>query len=105
LKVIPSITLMLLKIVAYMDDPQRRAKDLEDIRGLLVEYEADSERVFSPARFYERLRPILHWCECPWGFSRSAGGVRRWTARVSVFPPFCQPPNRMERAEVKELQG
>jgi predicted nucleotidyltransferase len=47
LKVIPSITLMLLKIVAYMDDPQRRAKDLEDIRGLLVEYEADSERVFS----------------------------------------------------------
>jgi predicted nucleotidyltransferase len=38
---------MLLKIVAYMDDPQRRAKDLEDIRGLLVEYEADSERIFS----------------------------------------------------------
>lgn len=47
LRVIPSTTLMLLKIVAYMDDQQRRAKDLEDIRGLLVEYEADSERVFS----------------------------------------------------------
>jgi predicted nucleotidyltransferase len=47
LRVIPSTTLMLLKIVAYMDDPQRRAKDLEDIRGLLVEYEADSERIFS----------------------------------------------------------
>lgn len=30
-----------------MDDQHRRAKDLEDIRGLLVEYEADSERVFS----------------------------------------------------------
>ena len=37
---------MLLKIVAYMDDQPRRAKDLEDIRGLLAEYEADSERVF-----------------------------------------------------------
>ena len=47
LKVIPSTTLMLLKIVAYTDDQQRRAKDLEDIRGLLAEYEADSERVFS----------------------------------------------------------
>lgn len=47
LKVIPSTTLMLLKIVAYMDDQQRRAKDLEDLRGLLTEYEADSDRVFS----------------------------------------------------------
>ena len=47
LKVISATTLMLLKIVAYMDDPQRRAKDLEDIRGLLAEYEADSDRVFS----------------------------------------------------------
>jgi len=46
-KVISSTTLMLLKIVAYMDDQQRRAKDLEDIRGLLVEYEADSDRIFS----------------------------------------------------------
>jgi hypothetical protein len=47
LRVISSTTLMLLKIVAYMDDPQRRAKDLEDIRGLLAEYETDSDRVFS----------------------------------------------------------
>jgi len=36
LKVISSTTLMLLKIVAFMDDPQRRTKDLDDIRGLLV---------------------------------------------------------------------
>ena len=51
LKVISSTALMLLKIVAFMDDPQRRgkdlAKDLDDIRGLLVQYEADSDRVFS----------------------------------------------------------
>jgi len=47
LKGIPSTTLMLLKIVAYMVDQQRRAKDLEDIRCLLAEYDADSERVFS----------------------------------------------------------
>jgi predicted nucleotidyltransferase len=47
LKVISSTTLMLLKIVAYMDDQQRRVKDLEDIRGLLAEYEADSDRIFS----------------------------------------------------------
>jgi predicted nucleotidyltransferase len=47
LKVISAATLMLLKIVAFMDDPQRRVKDLDDIRGLLTEYEADSERLFS----------------------------------------------------------
>jgi predicted nucleotidyltransferase len=47
LKVISSTALMLLKIVAFMDDPQRRVKDLDDIRGLLSEYEADSERLFS----------------------------------------------------------
>jgi len=47
LKVISSTALMLLKIVAFMDDPRRRTKDLDDIRGLLVQYEADSDRVFS----------------------------------------------------------
>jgi predicted nucleotidyltransferase len=30
-----------------MDDQQRCVKDLDDIRGLLVQYEADSERLFS----------------------------------------------------------
>src|SRR5580658_9010110 len=47
LKVVSSTALMLLKIVAFMDDPQRRVKDLDDIRGLLLQYEADSERIFS----------------------------------------------------------
>ena len=47
LKVISSTALMLLKIVAFMDDPRRRVKDLDDIRGLLLQYEADSERLFS----------------------------------------------------------
>jgi len=47
LNVISPTTLMLLKIVAFMDDPQRRVKDLDDIRGLLTQYEADSERLFS----------------------------------------------------------
>jgi len=46
LNVISSTVLMLLKVVAFMDDP-RRVKDLDDIRGLLVQYEADSDRVFS----------------------------------------------------------
>jgi predicted nucleotidyltransferase len=38
LNVISSPALMLLKIVAFMDDPQRRVKDLDDIRGLLTQY-------------------------------------------------------------------
>jgi hypothetical protein len=47
---------MLLKIVAFMDDQQRRVKDLDDIRGLLVQYEADSERLVSDVSF-RALRP------------------------------------------------
>ena len=47
LKVIPAIVLMLLKIVAFLDDQQRRAKDLLDIRSILELYEDNSERIFS----------------------------------------------------------
>jgi predicted nucleotidyltransferase len=48
-KVIPAPVLMLLKIVAYMDDQNRRAKDLSDIRSMLKLYEADSDRIYSDA--------------------------------------------------------
>jgi predicted nucleotidyltransferase len=47
LKIIPSIVLVLLKIVAFLDDQQGRAKDLLDIRSMLFLYEEDSERIFS----------------------------------------------------------
>jgi predicted nucleotidyltransferase len=49
IRVIPPLVLMLLKIVAFLDDQTRRAKDLSDIRALLSKYEADSERLFSDA--------------------------------------------------------
>ena len=48
LPVIPPIVLMLLKIIAFMDDPQRR-KHLFHIRALLSRYQADSDRVFTEA--------------------------------------------------------
>ncbi len=47
LKVIPPIVLALLKIVAFMDDQNRRAKDLIDIRSLMKRYETDGGRLFS----------------------------------------------------------
>jgi predicted nucleotidyltransferase len=49
LRVIPPVVLMLLKIIAYVDDPQRRGKDLFHIRALLSRYQADSDRVFTEA--------------------------------------------------------
>jgi predicted nucleotidyltransferase len=49
LKVIPPVVLLLLKIVAFMDDQNRRTKDLLDIRSLMSRYETDSERLFSDA--------------------------------------------------------
>jgi predicted nucleotidyltransferase len=45
--VVPPVVLMLLKIVAFLDDQTRRAKDLSDIRSLMSRYEADSDRLFS----------------------------------------------------------
>lgn len=47
IRVIPPVVLMLLKMVAFLDDQTRRAKDLTDIRALLSKYEADSDRIFS----------------------------------------------------------
>lgn len=49
LRVIPPVVLMLLKIIAFMDNQQRRSKDLFHIRALLSRYEADSDRVFTEA--------------------------------------------------------
>jgi predicted nucleotidyltransferase len=46
LRVIPPVVLMLLKIVAFQDDPNRRAKDLPDIRSLLQRYKEDSDLLF-----------------------------------------------------------
>jgi predicted nucleotidyltransferase len=40
---------MLLKIIAFMDDQQRRRKDLSDIRALLSQYGAESDRFFTEA--------------------------------------------------------
>lgn len=50
-RVVPPPVLALLKIASYLDDPQRRAKDLLDFRSLLQRYERDSERIFSDAVF------------------------------------------------------
>jgi predicted nucleotidyltransferase len=49
LPVIPPVVLMVLKIIAFMDDTTRRAKDLAHVRALLSKYEADSDRIFSDA--------------------------------------------------------
>jgi len=46
-KLAPPPVLFLLKISAYLDDPHRRAKDLQDIHGLLKSYEREGDRVFS----------------------------------------------------------
>lgn len=51
IRVTPPIVTVLLKIIAYTDDPYRRAKDLDDIRLVLGRYEAGSDRLFSDAVF------------------------------------------------------
>jgi predicted nucleotidyltransferase len=48
----------LLKIIAFMDDPQRRRKDLLDIQVVFRHYEAASERIFGEEVFDAELEDI-----------------------------------------------
>jgi predicted nucleotidyltransferase len=57
-KVIPPAVLAILKVSAYMDDPSRRAKDLEDLQRLFRLYEDDSPRIFSDEVLAAGLRDL-----------------------------------------------
>ncbi len=50
-RVAPPRVLALLKIIAYLDEPYRRQKDLEDLQLLLWRYEAASDRIFGDEIF------------------------------------------------------
>jgi predicted nucleotidyltransferase len=58
-KTVPPSVLFLLKVVAYLDDQQRRGKDLEDIHGLLRFYDRDGDRVFSDDVFAAELSDVV----------------------------------------------
>ena len=55
IRVAPPVVTALLKIIAYVEDPYRRAKDLQDIRVVLGHYEEESDRLFSDAVFDAQL--------------------------------------------------
>lgn len=57
-KVAPPPVVVLLKIVAYTEDPYRRQKDLDDLRSLLRHYEAGSDRMFGDDVFAAELDDI-----------------------------------------------
>jgi predicted nucleotidyltransferase len=57
-KVAPPPVVALLKIVAYTEDPHRRAKDLTDLKALLRHYDASSERIFGDDIFAAELEDI-----------------------------------------------
>jgi len=51
IRVAPPVVTALLKIIAWVEDPYRRAKDLHDIRIVLRLYEEESDRLFCDAVF------------------------------------------------------
>jgi predicted nucleotidyltransferase len=51
IKIVPLPVLALLKILAFMDNPHARQKDLEDFAEMLQRYEKDSDRRFSDGVF------------------------------------------------------
>ena len=58
IRIIPAVVLMLLKIVAFMDDQHKREKDLSDIRAMFALYEIDGDRIFSELVLEARLQDI-----------------------------------------------
>ena len=46
----------LLKVIAYLDDPYRRAKDILDLKALFNKYDAHSDRIFSDELFDAKLQ-------------------------------------------------
>jgi predicted nucleotidyltransferase len=56
--VAPLAVIALLKIVAHLDDPYRRAKDLIDLKQLMSRYEARGDRVFCDEVFAAELEDI-----------------------------------------------
>ena len=56
--VTPLDVLFLLKVVAYLDRPQAREKDLNDIHGLLKRYEYASDRTYSTEVFDAGLSDV-----------------------------------------------
>ena len=59
-KVAPPPVVALLKMVAHMEDPYRRRKDLDDLKVLLSYYEAGSDRIFSDEVFAAELEDLEH---------------------------------------------
>ncbi|MFN7932410.1 MAG: hypothetical protein U0R19_03735 [Bryobacteraceae bacterium] len=57
-RVAPPPVIALLKIIAFMEDQQRRRKDLDDLRILFSTYEASSDRIFSDEVFAANLEDI-----------------------------------------------
>lgn len=57
-RVAPPPVIALLKIVAFMDDPYRRKKDLLHLMELFRRYEAASDRIFSDEVFAAELEDI-----------------------------------------------
>jgi predicted nucleotidyltransferase len=55
IRVAPPVVTVLLKIIAYVEDPYRRAKDLQDIRFVLGRYEREGDRLFADAVFDAQL--------------------------------------------------
>jgi predicted nucleotidyltransferase len=73
IKVVPLPVLALLKILAFMDNPRARQKDIEDFVEILKRYEQDGERRFSEVVFDARVsfedagalllgRDVAHLC-------------------------------------------
>jgi predicted nucleotidyltransferase len=58
MKVVRPPVLFLLKVAAFLDDEQRRRKDLEDIHNLLRWYEWESKRLYSHEVFEAELSDI-----------------------------------------------
>ncbi|MPY86915.1 MAG: hypothetical protein GEU99_03240 [Luteitalea sp.] len=110
MRVPPLPVLALLKIVAYVDEPATRQKDLEDILVIIDTYEEDTERRFSDEVLdagiqYDEAGAFLLGrdlqARCTSAYE--ADVVRRFLGRVS--DPDFQLPAHVARRRVSDEEG
>jgi predicted nucleotidyltransferase len=103
LKVVPPSILTLLKVVAYLDDPHRRKKDLADICGMLRLYEFNGDRLFSDQVINANLSDVALANAHLLGIDLGRTCNKEESRLIELFLERVTNPNNLEYADLFQI--